>query len=177
MIETRQLLDAAKRAQAITSDYRLARVLGCSDNTIHNYRHGKTHPDESQSLQLAAMAGLDAGYVLVSMAAARAKTDAARAHFARVAAMLRTLPPGGDSGGSGGGVGGILSGPTSGTPSAQNPDGMGLVGRLASALTGQHPIHRGKFAAPDALTTAATVAALPVVAIVDRRRRLSRRAA
>jgi hypothetical protein len=177
MIETRQLLDAAKRAQGITSDYRLARTMGVTDSTLHNYRAGKTHPDEAQSLQLAAMAGLDAGYVLVSMAAARAKTEAARAHFARVAAMLRALPPGGNSGASGGGGGGILSGSNADPSSPHNPDGMGLVSRLASVAQGFTPYTSSQIGMPDALMTSASLAALPVVAIVERRRRLSARAA
>lgn len=180
MLTTDQLLDAAKQAQGIRSEYRLARLLNIGDNALYNYRHGRT-PDDERALKLARLAGLNVPYVLTCMAAERAKDEEVKAALMEAARelsrLIGTRPNGGDSGGSGGGGGGILSGPTSGTPSAQNPDGMGLLGRLTSAANGSHLIHRDKCVTPDAFTTAATVAALPVVAIVDRRRRLSRRAA
>lgn len=141
VIETRALLDAVKAAHGIGSDYRLARVLGCSDNTIHNYRHGKTHPDEVQSLQLAAMAGLNPSYVLVSMAAQRAKTDAAREHFKRAADALRTMLETGGNTPPGSSGPGNLPTPSQGSESAANPDEHGMS---AAQVADGHAIHRGK---------------------------------
>lgn len=141
MIETRALLDAAKAAQGIGSDYRLARTLGCTDTTIHNYRHGKTHPDEVQSLQLAAMAGLNPSYVLVSMAAQRAKTDAARDHFKRAADALRTMLGTGGNTPPGSSGPGNLPTPSQGSESTGNPDEYAMS--AAQGVDG-HAIHRGK---------------------------------
>lgn len=84
MLTTAQLLDAAKHAQSISSEYRFARVLGIADNTLYNYRHGRT-PDDERALRLAKMAGFDVGYVLICMAAERTKDDEARAAFAAAA--------------------------------------------------------------------------------------------
>lgn len=168
MIETRALLDAAKSAQGIGSDYRLARTLGCTDTTIHNYRHGKTHPDEVQSLQLAAMAGLDPSYVLVSMAAQRAKTEAARAHFERAAVALRSMvAPGGNTPPGSHGSGNLPT-PSQGAESPANPDGYGA--RAVSAAGS--PFYTSSQVSP-ALPMAAAAPLGLLGAIVQRRRRLS----
>jgi hypothetical protein len=79
MLTTNALLDAAKRAHSMPSDYRLCRVLGATDNTLYNWRKGKSHPDETYSFKLAKLAGLDLAFVLISMAALRAPSDEIRA--------------------------------------------------------------------------------------------------
>lgn len=93
MLTTALLLDAAKRAQGITSDYRLCRVLGVTDHTLYNYRHGRTPADE-QAARLAQMAGLHAGFVLCCLGAERAKDDALRAIFLDAAATISAAFPG-----------------------------------------------------------------------------------
>lgn len=90
MLTTQTLLDAAKHAQGITSEYRLARVLGISDNALYNYRHGRT-PDDSRALRLSELAGIDPGYTLVCMAVERAKDDASRAALTASAALLAEM--------------------------------------------------------------------------------------
>lgn len=92
MFTSSQLLDAAKSAQGITSEYRFARVLGISDSTLYNYRHGRT-PDDERALRLAKMAGIDVGYVLICMAAERTKDDEARAAFAAAALAHESSVP------------------------------------------------------------------------------------
>jgi transcriptional regulator with XRE-family HTH domain len=93
MLTTSQLLDAAKLAQNIGSEYRFARVLGVADNTLYNYRHGRT-PDDERALKLAKMAGFDIGYALICMAAERTKDAEARASFLVAAAALEKAFPG-----------------------------------------------------------------------------------
>ena len=171
MLTTLDLLDAAKLAQGIRSEYRLARVLGVSDNGLYNYRHGRT-PDDERALRLAVLAGLNVPYVLTCMAAERSKdadTKAALTKAARdLAAMLSSTggntPPG--SHGSG-----ILPTPSQGPKSAANPDEHAM-----SAAQGddEHAIHRGNFVA--AVPMAASVPLGLIGAIVARRRRLSARA-
>lgn len=92
MLTTNALLDAAKRSQGITSDYRLARTFGVTDNTLYNYRHGRT-PDDERALKLAHMAGLHPAFVLVSLAAERAKDDASRAAFVFAAKVIAATHP------------------------------------------------------------------------------------
>lgn len=91
MLTTDQLLDAAKTAAGITSDYRLARTIPVSDNTLYNWRHGLTSPDEERSARLAEMAGLDVGYVLTCMAAARAKDEGLKSAWATLAKRLEGI--------------------------------------------------------------------------------------
>lgn len=93
MLSTNALLDAAKRAHSMPSDYRLSRVLGATDNTLYNWRKGKSHPDETYAFKLAQLAGLDPAFVLVSMAAMRAPTDEIRATLMAAAQRLASSNP------------------------------------------------------------------------------------
>lgn len=52
-----QLLDAAKAAQGIASDYALAARLGVTRAAVSNYRHGRKFPDLATTYALAEMAG------------------------------------------------------------------------------------------------------------------------
>lgn len=99
-MDTRSLLQAVKAAQGITSDYRLARFLGVTDNTVGNWQHGRSRPDDATAVRLAELAGLDAAEVLASLYAERASTDelrsiwrrlAERAHAAALAALTVIL--------------------------------------------------------------------------------------
>lgn len=93
MINTATLMSAAKLAQGIPSDYRLSKVLGVTENTLYNYRHGRT-PDDERALKLAQMARLHPGFVLVSMAAERAKDEPTRAVLIAAAHTLAKAFPG-----------------------------------------------------------------------------------
>ena len=88
MITVTVLMDRAKAAAGIPSNYRLARVLDVTENTVSNWKHGRKLPDESTALRLAEMAGLDAGEVLASVRAARADAGPVRDVWADVAARL-----------------------------------------------------------------------------------------
>lgn len=91
MLTTSQLLDAAKSASGITSEYRLCRTVGASDQTLRNWRLGRSVPDEKHAATLAEMAGLDVGYVLASMAAERAKDEGLKAAWAGLAKRLEGI--------------------------------------------------------------------------------------
>jgi transcriptional regulator with XRE-family HTH domain len=52
------LLDAAKKRAGITSDYRLARLVKLTDNTISNYRNGRSLPNGKSLMRLSTMAGI-----------------------------------------------------------------------------------------------------------------------
>lgn len=83
------LLTAAKQAKGIPSNYRLARVMGVSDNTLNNWQSGRAMPGEVQAVRLAEMAGIDPGVVLAELAAERAKDEGSRAAWRSIAERLK----------------------------------------------------------------------------------------
>ena len=83
------LLDAAKRKQSIPSNYRLARVLGVSDNTMTKWATGRSSPGDVYATRLANMAGLDPGVVLAELAAERSTDDETRDAWKSIAERLR----------------------------------------------------------------------------------------
>lgn len=88
MHTTGQLLDRAKRAQAIQSDYKLAKALGVTANAVTNWRQGRAHPDDATAVRLADMMNRDAGSVMAELHFERAKIPAVKAAWK---ALARTL--------------------------------------------------------------------------------------
>lgn len=115
MLSTSDLMAAAKGAKGITSNYRLARVLDTSDNTLYRWKKGESVPDDSHAVKLAHMAGLDPGYVVAAMRALREKDPELRAVWEDMAnklsalATMRRMSIGGPKGGGSDGIGGDLS--------------------------------------------------------------------
>jgi len=68
-----QLLDRVLKNAGIRSDYALAAQLGVSRQRISHFRAGREIPGDAMAMRLATMADIDAGYVLASMHALRAK--------------------------------------------------------------------------------------------------------
>ncbi|MFT3665559.1 DUF3693 domain-containing protein [Piscinibacter sp.] len=79
-----------KAAQGISSDYRLARFLGVTDNTVANWQHGRRRPDDETAIRLAGLAGLDAGEVVAELYAERAADGPARELWQSIAKRLHT---------------------------------------------------------------------------------------
>lgn len=90
MLTTSTLMDAAKHGQSISSDYRLAKVLGASENTLYYWRRGRAC-DDDYATKMALMAGAHVGYVLVCIAAERAKDPATKEGYQAAALALETL--------------------------------------------------------------------------------------
>lgn len=89
MLSTRDLLSAVKAAQGLPSNYALARFLKVTDVTVANWHHGRTCPDDEMGAKLAALAGLDEGFVVASMHAERAQNEGARQVWQRIAQRLQ----------------------------------------------------------------------------------------
>lgn len=89
MLTVQELIEAAKGAQGIPSNYRLARVLGVTELTVANWKHGRKAPDDGAALRLADMAGLDPAQVLAAVHAARATDPTIAAAWASIAARLQ----------------------------------------------------------------------------------------
>lgn len=88
MLTTRDLLAAAKSAQGIPSNYRLARVLDVPETTVQRWNNGRSRPEDSLAVRLAEMAGLDAGQVVASIRAERAEPGPMRDLWVDVASRL-----------------------------------------------------------------------------------------
>lgn len=83
-----ELLDRAKEAAGVTSDYKLALVLGIEPSTVGHYRKRRSRPDDDVAAKLADLAGLDRGFVVACLHADRAPTASARSLWMEVAARL-----------------------------------------------------------------------------------------
>lgn len=68
-----QVLDAARAAQKVQSDYKLSMVTGIREGTLSSYRLGKTLPDEKHCVKLAEALGEDSGFLILEMQANRAR--------------------------------------------------------------------------------------------------------
>lgn len=88
MITANELIEAAKAAAGVPSNYRLAKVLGVTENTVANWKHGRTAPDDQMAVRLAEMAHLDPADVLPAMYALRTSDPALRSVWARVSDRL-----------------------------------------------------------------------------------------
>lgn len=89
MQTTKQLLDRAKKAQGIESDYKLAQHLGVVQSAVTHWRSGRSSPDDVIAAKLAEMAQQDPLSVIAELHAARAKTPDAKQLWLRMASQLR----------------------------------------------------------------------------------------
>lgn len=83
------VLDRAKKAQKVQSDYKLSLTVGISESSLSAYRHGRNLPDEINCKKLAAAMGEDPALLTVEMQALRAKTEEARAIWVDIAKRLQ----------------------------------------------------------------------------------------
>ena len=95
MLTTADLLAAAKAAQGIPSNYRLARTLDVPEKTVQGWNTGKHIPSDRYAATLAQMAGIDVGVVMASFAAQRASDDQSRSLWEGVARRLERAGLGG----------------------------------------------------------------------------------
>jgi len=84
-----QVLDKAKHAQKVPSDYKLALVLGIGESALANYRHGRSLPDENACTKLAHAMGEDPAVLTVEMQIQRAKTPEAKQIWLSIAKRLQ----------------------------------------------------------------------------------------
>ncbi len=89
MLTTADLLAAAKNAQGIPSNYRLARVLDVPETTVMRWNTGRNRPDDEMTRRLAEMAGIDPGFAVASVRAEREKEGPMRDLWAGIASRLQ----------------------------------------------------------------------------------------
>lgn len=90
MLNTNTVLDRIKSIHGITSEYRLCRVIGVTDQTLLNWRKGRC-PSDEHAVKLAQLAQLDVGLVVASLASERAKDPTLQAVFSDIARRLQLL--------------------------------------------------------------------------------------
>jgi transcriptional regulator with XRE-family HTH domain len=95
MMTTTKLLDAAKAASGCTTDYQFAKKFGLLLATVSRWRTGKGTFDDDHAAMIAEILGREPGEVMALCAAERAKTEAGRSRWLRVAALLAAVvaPP------------------------------------------------------------------------------------
>lgn len=87
-LDVAALLDKAKVIHSLSSDYKLALVMGVKQTTLTNYRHGKTLPDARVISLLCELTGDDPAILAAEIEAQRANTPDARALWSMVAERL-----------------------------------------------------------------------------------------
>lgn len=118
MQTTVQFLDALSAKHGKASDYRLAKIMGCTPASISHYRHGRSYLNDETSLKVAALLDLEPGYVLACVyaeRAARANAPEVQEAWERIALRVAAAVM------MGVGVGGLaacLIAPDSGLPAA-----------------------------------------------------------
>lgn len=89
MLTAAELAQAARDGAGLSSFYKLARLVGVTDGTVANWRHGRATPDDAMAVRLADLAGLDSAYVVAAMHAQRCTDDALRPILQRIAERTR----------------------------------------------------------------------------------------
>lgn len=83
------LLDHARDAQGVKSDYMLCKRYGLRANSVSHWRNGHGYPDEKACQKLAELAGFDPDVVIAQVNAMRANEPEMRAIWQRIAARLQ----------------------------------------------------------------------------------------
>jgi hypothetical protein len=88
MFSVPALLDRAKSAAGVDSDYALAKLLGVHKANVSNWRVEKTAPDGRSIVKLCALSGDDPEHVAASIQVMRSASDEEAALWRRVASRL-----------------------------------------------------------------------------------------
>lgn len=83
------LLDKAKVMHRLSSDYKLALVMGVSHKSLSSYRHGMTLPDARVIALLCELTGDDPAVILAEVEEQRAATPEAKALWHTMALRLQ----------------------------------------------------------------------------------------
>lgn len=89
-VKTVDFLDQYKAARGIKSDYALAKFWDVKPQRISEYRTGRVSMGEERALEVAAVIGLDPGYVFACMRAERSIEPGIRQIWERMALRFAT---------------------------------------------------------------------------------------
>ncbi|WP_312129368.1 DUF3693 domain-containing protein [Diaphorobacter nitroreducens] len=82
------VLDQAREAHGLKSDYQLCKAFGLAPNSVSHWRHGRALPDEKACRVLADAAGIDPLVLAAQVQAQRSKTAEARSMWEQIAERL-----------------------------------------------------------------------------------------
>lgn len=82
---TTDLLDLAKSAAGIATDYRLAQVIGVDQTTVTAWRKHRSRPARPALCRLAELCGIDADTCLLFLQVDRAQDELEREQWLRIA--------------------------------------------------------------------------------------------
>lgn len=80
-MDINQLIDEAREAMKVPTDYALAKAIGMDNKRLYDYRHGKTKPDAYAATRLALACGRDPMAVIAEIEAQAAKQPARRSFW------------------------------------------------------------------------------------------------
>lgn len=86
---TEALIEQCKASVQIESDYRLAKMLGCTHTAIIHWRNGKTRPDDLSVIRMARLMHRDPAPIVAELHAERAKDPESRELWLQIAEHLR----------------------------------------------------------------------------------------
>lgn len=89
VINMAAMLDKARDIHSLRSDYKLALVMGVSQNSLKSYRDAKTLPDARVIAKICELTGDDPVLILAQIEEQRATSDEARALWHQVAERLQ----------------------------------------------------------------------------------------
>jgi hypothetical protein len=100
MDTTTALLDQAKRAASIESDYAFGQRFGVSRQVVSSWRQKKATFNDTHAALIAEILHREPGEIMALCAAERAKDEGNRSRWLRVAALLAAavLPPSASAG-------------------------------------------------------------------------------
>ena len=70
-----EIIEKAKTRANITSDYALAKILGIERQIVSDWKKGKRHPSNEESIKLATLAGLEEMRVIAEIELLTAKNE------------------------------------------------------------------------------------------------------
>lgn len=80
-MDVAKMLDEAARIAGLKNDAEIARALGVSRNTVHNWRHGLRMPDATYAAQIAVLQGREPIAGVAALELVRHREDAAAVKF------------------------------------------------------------------------------------------------
>ena len=95
MNATQRYLARVAAANDNATDYRLAQLLGESNQRISNYRTGKRQFDNAAAFRIDGLLGIDAKEIIAAVQLERAKTEKDRAFWQAVATAAASILLGG----------------------------------------------------------------------------------
>jgi plasmid maintenance system antidote protein VapI len=87
---TNDYLDAIGAKYGLTTDYKIAAMIGITRNAVSNYRHGRTCFDDTTAIRVADLLDLDQEEVLLSCHMERALTPETKAVWARALRRMQS---------------------------------------------------------------------------------------